>query len=69
MKAYKTEDIRNLALIGHSGSGKTNLRKAMLYVRGFTKRQGKAADKNTVPDLSKEEVRHVNSISSSLIPT
>ena len=68
MKAYKTEDIRNLALIGHSGSGKTNLTEAMLYVTGVTKRQGKVSDKNTVSDFTKEEMEHGNSISTSLIP-
>ena len=56
MKAYQTENIRNLALIGHSGSGKTNLTEAMLYLTGVTKRQGKVADKNTVSDFTKEEM-------------
>lgn len=68
MKAYKTEDIRNLALIGHSGSGKTNLTEAMLYVTGVTKRQGKVSDKNTVSDFTKEEMEHGTSISTSVIP-
>lgn len=68
MKAYKTEDIRNLALIGHSGSGKTNLTEAMLYLTGVTKRQGKVADKNTISDFTKEEMEHGTSISTSIIP-
>lgn len=68
MKTYKTEDIRNLALIGHSGSGKTNLTEAMLFVTGVTKRQGKVADKNTISDFTKEEMEHGTSISTSIIP-
>ncbi len=68
MKAYQTENIRNLALIGHSGSGKTNLTEAMLYLTGVTKRQGKVADKNTVSDFTKEEMEHGTSISTSIVP-
>lgn len=68
MKVYKTEDIRNLALIGHSGSGKTNLTEAMLFVTGTTKRQGKVSDKNTISDFTKEEMEHGSSISTSVIP-
>lgn len=68
MKAYQTENIRNLALIGHSGSGKTNLTEAMLYLTGVTKRQGKVADKNTVSDFTKEEMERGTSISTTIIP-
>lgn len=68
MKVYQTDHIRNVALIGHSGSGKTNLTEAMLFLTGVTKRQGKVADKNTVSDFMKEEMDHGTSIGTSIVP-
>ena len=41
MKVYKTQDIRNVAILGHGGCGKTTLVEAMAYAAGVTKRQGK----------------------------
>ena len=68
MKVYQTDEIRNLALIGHSGSGKTTLTEAILYVTGVTKRQGKVDDGNTVSDFDKEEIARKVSIGTSVIP-
>ncbi len=68
MKVYATDKIRNLALVGHSGSGKTNLTEAMLYVSGATNRMGSVAGKNTQSDFSKEEMDRQSSISTSVIP-
>jgi elongation factor G len=50
MKVYKTNEIRNIALIGGSGSGKTTLAEAMLYESGVIKRRGSVANGNTVSD-------------------
>ena len=68
MKVYATDKVRNLALVGHSGSGKTNLTEAMLFQSGVTKRIGKVADKNTVSDFSEEEIARQSSINTSIVP-
>ena len=68
MKVYRTDEIRNVVLLGHGGSGKTSLVEAMLYVSGATNRMGKITDHNTVSDFDKEEQKREFSISTSLIP-
>lgn len=69
MKVYQTDQIRNVALIGHSGSGKTTLTESILFATGVTKRQGKVEDGNTFSDFDKEEISRKVSISTSVIPT
>lgn len=68
MKVYRTDEIRNVVLLGHGGSGKTSLVEAMLYVSGATNHMGKITDHNTVSDFDKEEQKREFSISTSLIP-
>ena len=68
MKVYRTDEIRNVVLLGHGGSGKTSLVEAMLYVSGATNRMGKVTESNTVSDFDKEEQKRGFSISTSLIP-
>ena len=68
MKVYRTDEIRNVVLLGHGGAGKTSLVEAMAYVSGVTNRLGKVADANTISDFDKEEHKREFSISTSLVP-
>ena len=51
MAKFETGNIRNIALLGHGGCGKTSLAEAMLYISGGTDRLGKTSDGNTVCDF------------------
>ncbi len=64
MKTYSVNNIRNIAIAGHTGKGKTALAEAMLYVAGVTDRLGRVADGNTVMDFDAEEKKRKCSISS-----
>jgi elongation factor G len=68
MNEYKSDRIRNVALIGHSSSGKTSLAEALLFNTGAITRLGKVDDGNTVSDFDPEEQRRKISISTSVIP-
>lgn len=68
MKNYQSKDIRNVALLGHGGSGKTILAEAMAYRTKLIDRMGRTEDKNTVSDYDSEEQARAISISLSMIP-
>ncbi len=68
MKVYRTDEIRNVVLLGHGGSGKTSLVEAMSYVSGAISRMGKVTDNNTISDFDKEEQKRQFSISATLVP-
>lgn len=66
MKDYTTGALRNIALVAHGGTGKTNLAEAMLYNAKLIDRQGKVSDGNTVMDFDQEEIKRKISINTSL---
>ena len=67
MKVYKTDEIRNIALIGNAGSGKTTLAEAMLLEGGVINRRGEVTAKNTVSDYNEIEQDYGNSVFSTLL--
>lgn len=68
MKSYAADAIRNVAILGHQGTGKTTIVEAALNIAGITNRFGKTEDGNTVSDYDPEEIERKSSISASLIP-
>ena len=68
MEKVYTKSIRNVALLGHSGGGKTSLAESMLYISRLTDRLGSIADGNTVCDYDPEEIKRGYSISSAMAP-
>ena len=68
MNVYKTDDIRNVVLLGHNGCGKTSLVEAMSFVTGIIKRTRTVAEGGTVSDYDKEEIKRKFSIQTSIIP-
>ena len=68
MKEYSLENIRNITLLGHSGSGKTSLSEAILYTGGVTNRLGSVEAGNTISDYEPEEIKRKISTNLSLLP-
>ena len=68
MEKVYTKSIRNVALLGHSGGGKTSLAESMLYISRVTDRLGNVADGNTVCDYDPEEIKRGYSVSSAMAP-
>src|SRR5689334_21738422 len=66
MKVYDAASIRNVALVGHSGSGKTQLASAILSVAGMVNRFGKVDEGTTVTDFDEEEIARKHTLSASL---
>ena len=67
MKVYKTNEIRNVALIGSAKSGKTTLSESILFHGGLINRRGSVDDKNTVSDYREIELERQNSVTSTVL--
>ncbi len=68
MASYTTSQLRNVALLGHGGSGKTTLAEALLFNTGAVSRRGRVEDGTTVSDWDEEEIRRRMSVSLSVVP-
>ncbi len=66
MKVYQTNEIKNIALLGNDGSGKTTLTEALLYESGIIKRRGRITAKNTVSDYFPVEQEYGYSVFSTV---
>ncbi len=66
MKSYLTKDIRNVGIVGHGGTGKTQLVSSLLFTAGMTPRWGKIAEGSTTTDWDEEEVARKISIQTGL---
>ena len=67
--SYASKEIRNIALLGHGGNGKTSLAESILFLTGVTDRLGSTAAGNSVSDYDQEEIRRQISISASTMYT
>ncbi len=69
MKAYQTNEIKNIAIMGGAKCGKTTLVESMLFEGGMIQRRGSVDDKNTVSDYRDIELERQNSIFSTVLYT
>ena len=66
MKVYGSDAIRNVAFVGHGGSGKTSLVDALAWVAGSSRRHGSTKDGTTLTDYSPDEIARQHSINLAL---
>jgi len=68
MRDYHSDELGNVAVLGHSGSGKTSVIEAMAYRSGLVSRLGNVKDGNTISDFDGEEIRKQSSLQLAVIP-
>jgi elongation factor G len=68
MKDYPPDKIRNVALVGHSGTGKTSLAEGLMFAAGATNRMGKIEDHSTLSDWDPDEQKRGFSLNLSILP-
>ena len=66
MKVYEAANIRNVAVVGHGGCGKTQLASALLFASGMVNRLGQVDEGNTVTDYDEEEIARKHTLAASL---
>ena len=65
---YASNNIRNILIAGHAGSGKTTLTEALVYFSGASERMGRVEDGATISDFDPEEAKRKASLSASVVP-
>ena len=65
---YASNNIRNILIAGHAGSGKTTLTEALVYFSGASERMGRVEDGTTISDFDPEEAKRKASLSASVVP-
>jgi elongation factor G len=68
MRDYKSSEVRNVSVVGHSGTGKTTVLEAMLYYTDATDRFGKTSDGSSMIDFDSEEIKRGLSVYTSIVP-
>ena len=68
MDQHRTETIRNVALIAHSGAGKTSLTEAMAHLTSRSSRLGRVEEGNTISDFDPDEAERGMSINLAVVP-
>lgn len=68
MRTYHSNEIGNVVVLGHSGSGKTSIIEAMVYRSGGSQKRGSVGDGNTISDYDNEEIKRKISLNSTVIP-
>lgn len=66
--SYSAQNIRNIALLGHAGNGKTSLAESMLFLTGGADRLGRVGDGNTICDSDPEEIKRQTTVSLAVAP-
>ena len=68
MKDYTASEIRNVTLLGHSGSGKSTVVESVLFFTKAIDRMGKASDGNSAMDFDQEEIKRGQSVFTAIAP-